>query len=78
MNHENFKIFYTLTRHDPKKNGEWGGLQGRVDMNMLEQCKFPKPEKGTVIIICGPNEMQMSLLQMLLKAKYTQDQVILL
>lgn len=51
---ENFKVFFTLTRHDPEKHGEWNGLVGRINFDMLKQCGFPEPADDLFLATCGP------------------------
>lgn len=35
INPDHFKLFYTLTRHDAEKHGEWKGITGRVSYEMF-------------------------------------------
>jgi len=42
INPEKFDYFHTLTDHVPEKDGDWDGLQGRIDALMLKECGFPE------------------------------------
>lgn len=57
----NFKVYYTLTRHDPAKHGKWDGLQGRVSVDMLKQCGLPDPQDDLFIGTCGPPGFHISI-----------------
>jgi NAD(P)H-flavin reductase len=54
VNPRNFRYYDTLTRHDESKHGEWDGLTGRVDWNMMQECGFPAPADDVLILVCGP------------------------
>jgi len=54
----NVKIFHTLTRHKPEEHGEWNGLTGRVNMDMLKQCGFAEPADDVFIAICGTSSFK--------------------
>ena len=62
----NFKVFYSLTRHTAE-DGPWDGLNGRVSMEMLKQCDFPDNTSDDVLILnCGPpgfNEANKKILE---------------
>ena len=55
VNPEKFKVFHTLTRHDDAKHGEWAGLRGRVNKEMLDKVGLPAPADDVFIFRCGPN-----------------------
>ena len=37
-NPDHFKLHHTLTRHSDEKDGEWGGLRGRITQEKLKEC----------------------------------------
>ena len=50
----NFKVFYSLTRHTAE-DGEWNGFLGRLTMNMLKESDFPDNTSDEILILnCGP------------------------
>ena len=53
MNPDNLELTHTLTRHNPETHGEWDGLQGRVNIEMIQKLGFPPPADDTFIFICG-------------------------
>ena len=55
---DNFKIHYTLTRHNEAKYGKWDGLIGRISWDMLQKISFPQPSDDVFIFCCGPKEMK--------------------
>jgi NAD(P)H-flavin reductase len=66
-NAEKIKIFHTLTRHSDDKDGEWGGLKGRLTVDMIKSCGFPEPSEETLIGFCGPAAFNKSVEDILLK-----------
>ena len=45
----NFHLYNTLTRHKPETHGEWKGLTGRVNMDLLKSINFPMPADDTYV-----------------------------
>ena len=58
MNSSNFHLFNTLTRHDNSLHGEWDGLHGRINNEMIKECGFPEPADDVLILSCGPPGMK--------------------
>mmetsp|Transcript_11042 Transcript_11042/g.16772 ORF Transcript_11042/g.16772 Transcript_11042/m.16772 type:complete len:117 (-) Transcript_11042:38-388(-) len=71
-----FKCHHTLTRHDAEKHGEWTGLTGRVNYEMLQKAGFPGPGSETLIAICGPSQMKTDVTAFLKENGYdAEDQI---
>lgn len=69
-NQENLEMYHTLTRHNPEKDGDWDGLQGRVNLEMIQKLGFPQPADDTFIFICGPNKFKDDIISFLKEAGY--------
>ena len=72
VNPEKFKVFHTLTRHDDAQHGEWAGLRGRVNKEMLEKVGMPAPADDVFIFMCGPNAFCTDLRACLAANGYTE------
>lgn len=70
----NFKLFHTLTRHIPEDHGEWTGLQGRVNIDMLKNCGFPEPADDVLILSSGPKGFNQSIKDMLAANGYVEGE----
>ena len=75
MNPKKFKLFHTLTRHNPDKDGKWEGLEGRVTWEMLQQCGFPAPADDVLIMKCGPGGMYKTVDDILEANGYTKEEM---
>jgi len=69
----NCHVHYTLTRHDAKKHAKWKGLTGRINLSMMQKCGLPKPDYDMIIIICGPDDFNRNMIEILSKAGYKQN-----
>jgi hypothetical protein len=69
------KVFHTLTRHDDEKHGEWNGLRGRVNADMLRACNFPEPSEDTLIGYCSPAACNKTVEEILTNLGYTKDMI---
>eukprot|EP00347_Sterkiella_histriomuscorum_P009954 403339240 len=73
QNKDKLSLYHTLTRHNEEKDGKWDGLTGRVNAEMLKQCKFPEPSEETLIAYCGPLAFGKMMEETLLALGYTND-----
>jgi len=68
FNSKKFKIHHTLTRHNNKFHGMRAGLTGRITKDMLKEIDFPlKPDKETMIFVCGPMAFEGHCLNLMVK-----------
>ena len=74
VNPKKFKLYHTLTRHDPSKHGEWNGLIGRVNYQMLEDCGLPPPADNILILTCGPQGLHETINQICEENGYTKGE----
>ena len=75
MRPDKLKVFHTLTQHHPKHHGEWDGMTSHVNWEMLQQCDFPLPSDSTLILACGPKEMEDTVKDILNKNGYKEGEM---
>ena len=73
LNVTNLKIHHKLTRHNKETDGQWEGLTGRINAEMIQVCGFPEPSAETLIVYCGPPGMNKTVEDLMLKLGYTKD-----
>ena len=71
----NFKVFYTLTRHDEANHGKWDGLVGRINFDMLKSCGFLDPSDDLFLDTCGPKGFGKSITGPLEELGYVKDEM---
>ena len=72
MNPDNLELHHTLTRHNSDTHGEWDGLEGRIDLEMIQKLGFPPPADDTFIFICGPKKFKADIITFLQEAGYQE------
>ena len=75
MNREHFKLYHTLTRHDDENHGEWTGLRGRINAELIRKCNFPEPSPETLILHCGPAPFNKCVNDTLISMGYSADMI---
>ena len=72
-NPDNLKIYHTLTRHNDDIHGEWNGLKGRINADIIKKCGFPEPSPDTLIGYCGPAAFNKTVEEVLAALGYSKD-----
>jgi nitrate reductase (NAD(P)H) len=69
-NEDRLQVVHTLT----KATDEWTGLRGRVNGELVS--KYCEVEKGTMVLVCGPQALEKSIHQALLTLGWSDEQIL--
>jgi glycine betaine catabolism B len=71
--YKNFKVVYTLTRHQ-SDHGEWLGREGRINVDFIQEHISVDP--APIYMVCGPVDMVQSTLSHLEMLSIPREQII--